>query len=199
MEAQAWRKAVGAALLVTVTVGQSAGPAGSSTGSVDGRGFRPTEVKLKKLGVNSASMSGKVLDEAQAYILEFRTGRDFFPDQAIEIWFAIDKGASLQNRQIVCKPFKFGTEGYRKQHYIPTKSACVARGITGVNFGARRGTESMPNMEMVNEEISCVLTFGRSQGQRIAGTVELKLPNHPKTWLKGAFVADLSGLVAANH
>lgn len=160
------------------------------SGHLVNRPFKPTQVWLKKLGPNTVSdQSGRVVDKADGYILEFRTGEDFFANETLEVWFSLNSNAKVVPLNLKSASVKFGTDAYRRQHYKRDGSSCVARGVTSVSYGYRKNGESMPDLEMVMDEIGCQLSLKAGPGGSYSGSIDLRLPRHPKVWIKGSFTA----------
>lgn len=181
------------AMLAGVSLSLATPYQGPAMGKLRGHEFRPDRVELKRLGLNTATSQGKVTDRAQAYTLTFREGKGFWPDREVQVWFALDVGTKLEGYRLRARPFAFGTEGHRTQAF-PKRglAASVGRGVTGVHATVPKPGSEMGDTDIYNDRIDAEITFGRRQGNRLAGRIVLVLPNGRNSYLTGTFWAVLT-------
>lgn len=155
------------------------------SGRLHGKPFAPKVITLKKLGINKATINGKVEDQAQAWVLKFASDNDFFPAQDISIWFTTNVGEKLAGRSFALKPYEFGTEGFTKQQYGNRKGAAVPRSVSGIFIDSKNPTMS----DQFSDRFSIRLIFTKNQGGKVTGQVNLSLPDKSKSFLAGSFTA----------
>ncbi len=154
-------------------------------GAIRGSAFAPVKAELHRLGFDTVSVAGQVVDRAQKYHLEFENGGD-----RIVVIFTTEVGTALKDVRIVNRPYKFNTDEYRNQHYPDIKGGSVGRGIIGIH--ATRDDET----DMPMEQIACMLNLTNPINGEVRGGINLKLQDNSNTWLRGHFSAklvDLSG------
>lgn len=152
-------------------------------GAIRGASFAPTEVELQRLGFDTVSVEGKVVDRARKYHLEFEAG-----DERILVIFTTEAGTALGDVRIVNRPYKFNTEEYRAQHYRDIEGGSVGRGIIGIH--ATRNSKT----DMPMEQIACMLTLTNPLNGWVRGGINMKLQDGSGTWLRGHFTAKYEDL-----
>lgn len=171
-------------------VSSAAIPANPAVGKVHFKPFKPILAKLKTLGENSVSQHGKVADRSQAYILEFASDKEFFPDLQMQVWFTTDLKRSLSNLTLAMKPYPFGSDGARNQSYGGRKSgAMVPRGVTTIFMSYKLPGKDSPKSESFIDKYSIRLEFGKQKGKSLPGKLYLTLPDQSKSYLAGSFTA----------
>ncbi len=128
----------------------------SLSAQINGKTFPVKNITLLKFKESDKATSNGATDEAQKYHLEIMDGSDTFDSEnQITIIFATDFKLPLQNHKINWKPAKFGSPEASKQSY-PKPGTSVGRGIYFVNF------ESPSGSDMISDEISATLSFGKT-------------------------------------
>lgn len=164
------------------------------SGLLAGISFAPDNVKLSKnAGLDKVTVGGKVVDTAQGYTLIFAVGNDFMPDKELTLRFNLDKGVVPFGRTIDCKPFEFGTEGYRAQHYRQGGEGSVGRGVLAVFTNCDKPARGVRGNQHTMDRISATVKFDKKAGGKVDGWIQLELPNEFKTRLTGTFSAKLEG------
>lgn len=163
------------------------------SGKLNRASFRPDRIELQRLGINKATENGKVVDEAQAFVLRFRTGKDFFADQEITVWFTLDRGQAVDGRVLTVTPVEFGSEAWQRARERQRPGTSVARGISGIHASFKKPGRDMPDTDMHMDKFSARLEFGKRQGSVVPGKIHLRLPDPAGSTLAGTFRATLKG------
>jgi len=165
-----------------------------ASGLLAGVTFNPDNVKLSKSsGLDSVRVGGKVVDTAQGYMLVFAVGNDFMPDKELTLRFNLDPGTSPFGRTIECKPFAFGTEAYRLQHYKQGGEGSVGRGVLAVFTNCDKPAKGVSGNQHASDRIAATVRFDKKAGGKVNGWIQLELPGEYKTRLSGSFTAKLDG------
>lgn len=165
-----------------------------ASGMLAGMTFAPDNVKLAKNGgLDSVSVGGKTVDSAQGYALSFALGKDFIPDNELTLRFNLEKGETPFGKTIECKPFAFGTDAYRAQHYKSGGQGSVGRGVTAVFVTCSKPSRGLQGSLTAMDKIAATIRFEKRSGSTVAGHIEMRLPDEMKTRLAGTFTAKLDG------
>jgi hypothetical protein len=111
--------------------------------------------------------------ELEGNKLTFRQGKDFFADLAVEVQLPGDK-LPAPGAKVVVTPKQSWTEGNLPQL------------TTGVRTG-----DGLPKMEFVNDKYALTLELGKKDQGKVPGKVYLALPDAQKSYLAGAFTAEV--------
>jgi hypothetical protein len=159
-------------------------PTGKVSGKLFGLPFMPTKVLIKPLSNASCKINGKVVDSAPTYALKFRTGKEFFADQEVSVWFTIDAKDKLSNLVLKRKPFKF-TDPKNDSFVWKGKTRNIGMGPTTIFITQDKPTsKSSSDMNMFSVRI----VFGVQKGQTIPGKILLESTDR-KAILAGTFTA----------
>jgi hypothetical protein len=128
-------------------------------GKVGGQEFKPDKVEFKNNN------------------LVFRTGKEFFADQEVEIW--LSDFESFEGLNIEVKP----GQGFLKTPQI--------------HMSAKKPGGNLPDTQMFMEKYAMKLEFGKPEGGKLPGKIHLCLPDKDQSYLAGAFSLDASAVTAA--
>lgn len=142
-------------------------------GRLFGSSFIPDQVILKKLGESTMSSGGKVSDRGQSYQLIFRTGKDFYADQEVQIWFTLDPKEPVSNLKLTRLPKRASEQPWEIFNYKGKKRS-IGMGITTI-FADSSKPKSMNTS--YSFEFGCKLHFGATKSNQMPGKIILSLPD----------------------
>lgn len=119
--------------------------------------------------VDSATLEGGTL--------ELKEGTDFFADREFKVFiFGLDKGVLPENRSWTEK----ADESYGHPH---------------VHVGHKESADGVPHYDTFMGTYAMRLEFGRESGGKLPGKIWLCVPDEKKSWVAGAFAAEVKGFV----
>lgn len=176
---------VGAAtLLGTLSAAPNTAPQ-SAQGKIFGSRFKPS--RFEAILLNRASIStprGK--EFAETVHFRISEGSDaYMPDKEVVLMLQLPSGTRLSGLKWHQRATKFGTEEHSKQFY--PKGNSLGWGVIGVNYSINSAERGKSRLE-TSQTVGCNLAFGKQQGNKVAGQIELWVDGGKAT-LNGSFVA----------
>ena len=137
-------------------------------------------------GYNTVTENGKVTDKTRSYQLTFRSGYEFSEERRVIVFICADE-AKLDRQIFRVRPYKFGTEEYRKAAFeYKGERRSLGLGITGMHFY----TPEKKHMMMFSSEISGRIEFGISKGDVLPGRIIMAAPDG--SYIIGRFTAKVT-------
>ena len=135
-------------------------PQARAVGKLGGKPFQPDRV------------------EFQGGILRLRTGKEFFADQEVQLFFFLP---SKEVSHLVGKKF----------HVKPTQQP--GEGTTvHVHASVKKEGENVPKTEMYLDKFALKVEFDELKDDQLPGRIYLSLPDQDKSLLAGTFVAEVN-------
>lgn len=161
----------------------------SCKSSLLGKPFEVKSVRVQKSSSPAYAKSGKVVDRADVYFIEFADSDKFIADRSVKLHFHVKEGADLANFRWSQKATKFGTEEHSKQIHGHTRGASCGRGAVGIFLNDAKFKKHEVASDMINFTISTRKAPGGGyQAQVRASHAELK------TWVQGSFTFQIEQL-----
>lgn len=162
-------------------------PVTKVSGKLFGLPFTPDKVTINQLGNASLKIKGKVVDSAPTYALKFRTGKEFFADQGVAVWFTIDAKDKLSNLVLTRRPRQF-MDPDDDTFTWKGKKRNVGMGPTAIFLSQDKPTsKSSTHMNIYSVKI----VFGVQKGKTVPGKILLESPDR-KAILAGTFTAQIT-------